>query len=112
MDMVTNTRLLLELEAERPQVAHDWLSQFIQRASKRAGQLRCGLTGHNVLMRYQPTKLSLQCATCGYESPGWEIERNRAVPSAAPVFQPQAVGDAERPLRAHIASRIGPPVAA
>jgi hypothetical protein len=110
--MVTNTRLLLELEAERPQVAHDWLSQFVQRASRRAGQLRCSLTGHNVLLRYQPTKLSLQCATCGYESPGWEIERGHTVTSPAPAFEPQAVGSADRPLRAHIASRIGPPVAA
>ena len=110
--MVTNTRLLLELEADRPQVAHDWLSQFIQRASKRAGQLRCGLTGHNVLMRYQPTRLSLQCTTCGYESPGWEIERNRGLVPAAPAFRPQAVGDGERALRTRITPRIGPPVAA
>jgi len=110
--MVTNTRLLLELKADRPEVAHDWLSQFIQGASMRAGQLRCGLTGHNVLMRYQPTKLSLQCTMCGYESPGWDIERSRASSPATPAFNPQGVDDPERALRARIAPRIGPPVAA
>ena len=102
--MVTNTRMLLELEHDRPEVPHDWLSQFFQRASNRAGQLRCGITGHNVLIRYQPTRLSLQCTTCGYESPGWELKPG--VVASARRSAP------EHGLLACSAPRIGPPVAA
>lgn len=92
--MLTNTRVI-ELEAGRSEPAADWLTQFFQRASRRAGQMSCGITGHNVLLRYSPTRLSLQCASCGYESPGWEIEPGR-----------------KPPRQARAAARIGPPVAA
>ena len=91
--MLTNTRVI-ELEADHSEPAADWLTQFFQRASRRAGQLRCGITGHNVLLRYSPTRLSLQCASCGYESPGWEIEPHR------------------KQRQARAATRIGPAVAA
>lgn len=105
--MVTNTRMLRELELEtvRPELPQDWLSQFFRRASNRAGQLRCGLTGHNVLIRYQPTRLSLQCSTCGYESPGWDLKRGAAQETA-----PLAASD--HGLLARSPSRIGPPIAA
>jgi hypothetical protein len=108
MDMVTNTRLVLELEAERPEVPADWLSQFLQRASKRAGQLKCGITGHTVLLRYAPTRLSLQCTACGYESPGWELEPGNAGGSDASAVPGQLI--AERGTR-RAPARIGPPVA-
>ena len=109
--MVTNTRLRLELEADRPEVADDWLSRFFQRASRRAGQLRCGITGHNILMRYQPTRLSLQCTMCGYESPGWDLERGRVLSEKGAsdswtVLEPGAT------LRPRATPQVGPPVAA
>jgi hypothetical protein len=65
---------MLEVVPLRAEMGEDRLAQLLRRVSKRAGQMRCGITGHNVLLRYQPTRLSLQCSTCGYESPGWEIE--------------------------------------
>lgn len=37
------------------------------------GQFMCGMRSHLMLMRFQPQRLFLQCAWCGYESPGWEI---------------------------------------
>ena len=40
---------------------------------KRVGQVWCGLGGHNLLLRYQRERLSLECTHCGYESPGWEL---------------------------------------
>jgi hypothetical protein len=91
MDMLTDSRVMLELEAESEPDA-DWLTEFFERASRRAGQMRCGITGHNVLLRYTPTRLSLQCASCGYESPGWEIEPDRRAPrrSSARVGRPVA----------------------
>ena len=108
--MVTNTRLVLELEAERPEVPADWLSQFLQRASKRAGQLRCGITGHTVLLRYAPTRLSLQCTACGYESPGWELEPGIAGASAQGAVPRHPIESERGPHRAP--ARIGPAVAA
>ena len=75
--MHTHTRSLLEVASLRADLGEDRLAQLFQRVSKRAGQMRCGITGHNVLLRYEPTRLSLQCSTCGYESPGWELERER-----------------------------------
>jgi len=80
--MLTNTRVMLKLESHPADTATEWLEQFVQRATRRAGQLRCGMTGHNILMHYEPSRLSLQCTTCGYESPGWELEaRLRATPT-------------------------------
>lgn len=75
--MLTNTRMVLEFGAEHVEPADDWLAQSFQRAIKRAGQLRCGVTGHNLLIHHAPNRLSLQCTTCGYESPGWELESAR-----------------------------------
>jgi hypothetical protein len=71
--MLTHTPLMPEVGDIRTDVYHDWLAQSFRRAAKRATQMRCGITGHNVLLRYQPTRLSLQCTSCGYESPGWEV---------------------------------------
>ena len=69
--MVTDTRLM-------PQdVVHseldDWTAQWFCKAMRRVGQTCCGIRGHNVLLRYEPSRLLLQCTTCGYESPGWEL---------------------------------------
>jgi hypothetical protein len=47
-------------------------------ATRYATQLACGLRGHQMLMRYQPNRLSLRCSSCGRESPGWEVGRRSA----------------------------------
>jgi hypothetical protein len=31
--------------------------------------------GHLTMLHFEPNKLSLQCALCGYESQGWEVGR-------------------------------------
>jgi hypothetical protein len=38
-------------------------------------RLLCGLHGHVTMLHFEPHKLSLQCALCGYESEGWEVGR-------------------------------------
>jgi hypothetical protein len=73
--MLTNTRSMLEVAPLHAEMGEDRLAQLFRRVSRRAGQISCGITGHNVLLHYAPTRLSLQCVTCGYESPGWELER-------------------------------------
>ena len=61
------------------------LDRLLRRLTKRVGQIQCGITGHNVMLRYAPARLSLQCTSCGYESPGWEFAPPAAVALAAPV---------------------------
>lgn len=36
-------------------------------------RVRCGLTGHDMLMRFEPGRLSLRCHDCGHETPGWSV---------------------------------------
>jgi len=76
--MLTQTRSMVEVAPVSADLSEDRLAQLFKRVSRRAGQISCGITGHNVLLRYEKTRLSLQCSTCGYESPGWELERGRS----------------------------------
>ena len=49
--------------------------------SKTALQLRqfvCGLHGHDLLMHFEQGRISLLCASCGHETPGWEIKETTA----------------------------------
>ena len=34
---------------------------------------RCGLTGHTMLLQFEPHRLSMRCHSCGEETPGWAI---------------------------------------
>jgi hypothetical protein len=36
-------------------------------------QVRCGLGGHAMAMRFEKTRMSLQCLGCGHNTPGWTI---------------------------------------
>jgi hypothetical protein len=66
-------------------LGEDALERFFRRLTRRVGEIQCGMTGHNVMLRYEPARLSLQCTTCGYESPGWELapaRPPRSLPSA------------------------------
>jgi hypothetical protein len=35
---------------------------------------RCGLGGHAMAMRFEKTRMSLQCLGCGHTTPGWTIQ--------------------------------------
>lgn len=39
----------------------------------RARRFVCGMQGHDNLMKLGRDRIFLQCASCGYESPGWEL---------------------------------------
>ncbi len=45
-------------------------------------QYLCGLHGHHALLHVEPGRLSLRCATCDHESPGWDLS---ATPAARPI---------------------------
>ena len=35
----------------------------------------CGLHGHEALLHFEQGRMSLQCTSCGYQTPGWDIRR-------------------------------------
>lgn len=39
----------------------------------------CGLRGHDTLLQFEDARMFLRCASCGHESPGWEL--NAAAPT-------------------------------
>ena len=92
--MTTDTCLLDEINGVGLTDHEDVMERLFRRVTKRLGQLQCGITGHNVMLRYEPARLSLQCASCGYESPGWELAPRR--PSRSP----------------HATARLSTPIAA
>jgi hypothetical protein len=55
----------------------DWVRQTV-----------CGLHGHDNLLQFEHDRMFLRCASCGHETPGWEL--NEAPPTV------KLVGDARR----------------
>jgi len=55
-------------------------------------QFVCGLHGHDALLHFERGRISLQCASCGYETPGWEVrsakELSKKAESASVVQLP------------------------
>jgi hypothetical protein len=45
----------------------------------------CGLHGHDALMHFEKGHISLLCASCGHQSPGWEFGGTAARRATAPV---------------------------
>jgi hypothetical protein len=58
----------------------------IDRASTRVRRFLCGLHGHDALLHFEQGRLSLVCASCGYQTPGWDLTSAalRAPQSARP----------------------------
>ena len=42
--------------------------------SERVRQFICGLHGHDALLHFGQGRLSLQCTSCGHETPGWDLK--------------------------------------
>jgi hypothetical protein len=49
-------------------------------------QARCGLGGHTMAIRFEKTRMSLQCLSCGRNTSGWTIDA-RAGGHAQPIAQ-------------------------
>ena len=41
-------------------------------------QMICGLHGHDALLHFEQGRISLQCTSCGYETPGWDLKADAA----------------------------------
>jgi len=48
-------------------------------------QMICGLHGHDALLHFEQGRISLQCTSCGYETPGWDLKANAVTHEEAPA---------------------------
>jgi hypothetical protein len=44
-------------------------------------QFLCGLHGHDALLHFEQGRISLQCTSCGYETPGWDVRSAKERPT-------------------------------
>ena len=50
---------------------------LLDRAALQVRRFVCGLHGHDALLHFSEGHISLLCASCGHESPGWDIAGGR-----------------------------------
>jgi hypothetical protein len=41
----------------------------------RVQQIVCGCRGHDCVLRFNQSRVFLECMSCGHQSPGWQLER-------------------------------------
>jgi hypothetical protein len=46
---------------------------LVGRATEHVRQFLCGLHGHDALLHFEQGRISLQCTSCGYQTPGWDV---------------------------------------
>ena len=51
---------------------------FLLASARRA---LCALDGHDMIVQFEPTRLSMRCSVCGAETPGWRLD-------VSPKFRP------------------------
>jgi hypothetical protein len=74
--MVGDNILRLNSPARQPETASpNFISRIVAAISRQLSRMWCAMHGHLILLHYEPNKLSLQCALCGYESEGWDVGR-------------------------------------
>jgi hypothetical protein len=59
-------------------------TDMVTRAMGQVRQFFCGLHGHDALLHFERDRISLQCASCGYETPGWDV-KGRAAKTEPPA---------------------------
>jgi hypothetical protein len=66
---------------------------LLARLAAKLRQHVCGLHGHDSLLHFDNGRISLMCASCGHESPGWDVGRRaaRQQPEAAQNLVPHVV---------------------
>jgi hypothetical protein len=65
-----------------PATDHAATHNVLSRAAVGLRQFMCGLHGHDTLKHFERGRISLLCASCGYETPGWEVKTPPARPGA------------------------------
>ena len=60
-----------QLEANAPSTTES----VVARGLNQVQQFICGLHGHDALLHFEGRRMSLQCTSCGYETPGWDLNK-------------------------------------
>jgi hypothetical protein len=76
-------------------VAHH---EFRTMISNSVHRLLCSISGHDLVLKVEPTRLALQCVSCPYESAGWTFDHpplaksfpSRRAIAPRPLVTPQA----------------------
>jgi len=55
---------------------HAHLGDMIEGLSGRVHTFFCGLGGHDLVLNVEPSRLSLKCSSCPYETPGWLVKES------------------------------------
>ncbi len=75
---------------------------FFSRLLKALQYFLCSLHGHDPLLHFDDHRMYLRCASCGHETPGWELDqrrpriRFRGDPSRQYMSGPRAFDASER----------------
>jgi hypothetical protein len=64
---------------------------MLGRAAEHMRQFLCGLHGHDALLHFGPGRISLQCTSCGYETPGWDVKKGVPAHAEAPQAAPHII---------------------
>jgi hypothetical protein len=54
-------------------------------------QFLCGLHGHDALLHFDQGRMSLQCTSCGYETPGWDLRVAKQASPQTAEFESRVV---------------------
>ena len=46
---------------------------LLERLLRKLNMAVCSLHGHDSVLKYEGTRMFLQCTSCGSETPGWDI---------------------------------------
>jgi hypothetical protein len=49
----------------------------LSRLWRRVQYALCSLHGHDPLLHFEQNRMYLRCASCGHETPGWELDERR-----------------------------------
>jgi len=63
----------------------------ITRAAEQLRQFVCGLHGHDALLHFEQGRMSLQCTSCGHETPGWDLGSSQTSETANTAASQPAV---------------------
>jgi hypothetical protein len=81
--MVTNTQQTI--------TAAQHGTGVITRAAEQLRQFICGLHGHDSLLHFEQGRMSLQCTSCGHETPGWDLRSDHRPQPTTATESPRVV---------------------
>jgi hypothetical protein len=64
-----------------------WLRRWFARLELRMRQFLCGLHGHDALLHFEDGRMSLLCASCKYDTPGWDCSGAITRPPTGPTVK-------------------------